>query len=314
VLLYVLRRLGQAAVVMVGVSVIAFTLIHLVPGDPVRISLGTRYDPQTAAYLRHEAGLDRPLVQQYVRWASHALRGDLGVSFETQQPVGREVVQRLPATLTLAGAALLVALLIALPLGVLAATRANTAVDYGATAVSQVGVSIPDFWIGIMLIFLVAGRWGWLPPSGYVPIGQSFVGWLEHLILPALSVGLVSGSILSRFVRAAMIEALAQDYTRTARARGLSRRAVVARHAFKNALPPIVTVVGLQLAYLLGGVVVVETVFAWPGLGRLALDAAQTRDYPVLQGTILLFALTFVVVNLIVDVVYALLDPRIQVR
>jgi peptide/nickel transport system permease protein len=314
VLLYVLRRVVQAAVVTVGVSIIAFALIHLVPGDPVRISLGVRYDPQTAALLRHESGLDRPLLQQYLRWGSHALRGDLGVSFETQEPVGRAIVQRLPATLTLAGAALLVALLIALPLGVLAAVRAGTAVDYGATAVSQVGVSIPDFWIGIMLIFLVAGKWGWLPPSGYVSIGQSFSGWLEHLILPALSVGLVSGSILSRFVRAAMIETLAQDYTRTARARGLSERAVVIRHALKNALPPIVTVTGLQLAYLLGGVIVVETIFAWPGLGRLALDAAQTRDYPMLQGTILLFALTFVVVNLVVDVVYALIDPRIQIR
>jgi peptide/nickel transport system permease protein len=314
VLLYVLRRVVQAAVVTVGVSIIAFALIHLVPGDPIRVSLGTRYDPQTAALLRHESGLDRPLVQQYLRWASHALRGDLGVSFETQEPVGRAIVQRLPATLTLAGAALLVALLIALPLGVVAAVRAGTVVDYGATAVSQVGVSIPDFWIGIMLIFLVAGKWGWLPPSGYVSIGHSFTAWLSHLVLPALSVGLVSGSILSRFVRASMIETLAQDYTRTARARGLSNRAVVIRHALRNALPPIVTVTGLQLAYLLGGVIVVETIFAWPGLGRLALGAAQTRDYPMLQGTILLFALTFVVVNLFVDLVYGLIDPRIQIR
>jgi peptide/nickel transport system permease protein len=314
VLLYVLRRIVQAAFVTVGVSIASFALIHLVPGDPVRVSLGTRYDPQTARVLRHAAGLDRPLVQQYLRWAGHALRGDLGVSFETQEPVGSAIVHRLPATLTLAGAALLVALLIALPLGTIAAVRARTAVDYAATAISQVGVSIPDFWIGIMLIFLVAGRWGWLPPSGYVSIGQSFTGWLDHLVLPALSVGLVSAAILSRFVRAAMIEALQQDYTRTARARGLSQRAVVVRHALKNALPPVVTVTGLQLAYLLGGVIVVETIFAWPGLGRLALDAAQTRDYPVLQGAILLFALTFVVVNLVVDVLYALLDPRIQVR
>jgi peptide/nickel transport system permease protein len=314
VLLYVLRRIVQAAFVTVGVSIASFALIHLVPGDPVRVSLGTRYDPQTAQVLRHAAGLDRPLVEQYLRWAGHALRGDLGVSFATQQPVGSAIVHRLPATLTLAGAALLVAVLIALPLGTIAAVRARTPVDYAATAISQVGVSIPDFWIGIMLIFLVAGRWGWLPPSGYVSIGQSFTGWLDHLVLPALSVGLVSAAILSRFVRAAMIEALAQDYTRTARARGLSQRAVVVRHALKNALPPVVTVTGLQLAYLLGGVIVVETIFAWPGLGRLALDAAQTRDYPVLQGAILLFALTFVVVNLLVDVLYALLDPRIQVR
>ena len=308
---YVAMRVLQTALVTVGVSIVAFALIHLVPGDPVRVSLGVRYDPQTAALLRHESGLDRPLVTQYLRWAGNALHGDLGVSFRTQEPVGSAIVDRLPATLTLAFAALVVALAIALPLGIVAAVRASSPVDYAATAVSQVGVSIPDFWIGIMLIFLVAGRWHWLPPSGYVGIGDSFTGWLSHLVLPALSVGLVSASILSRFVRAAMLEALNQDYTRTARAKGLPRRLVVARHALKNALPPVVTVTGLQLAYLLGGVIVVETIFAWPGLGRLALDAAQNRDYPVLQGAILLFALTFLVVNLVVDLIYALLDPRI---
>jgi peptide/nickel transport system permease protein len=311
VLRYVGIRVLQTLLVTVGVSVLAFALIHLVPGDPVRVSLGVRYDPQTAKLLRHESGLDQPLVQQYLHWAGGALHGNLGISFRTQQPVGAAIIDRLPATLTLALAALVVALAIALPLGIAAAVKASSATDYAATAISQVGVSIPDFWIGIMLIFLVAGRWHWLPPSGYVSIGESFTGWLSHLVLPALSVGLVAASILSRFVRAAMLEALNQDYTRTARAKGLSPRVVVMRHALKNALPPVVTVTGLQLAYLLGGVIVVETIFAWPGLGRLALDAAQNRDYPVLQGAILLFALTFLVVNLVVDVVYALLDPRI---
>jgi peptide/nickel transport system permease protein len=309
---FVVRRVGQAVLVMLGVSVIVFGLIHLVPGDPIRLALGTRFDPDVYAALRERSGLDQPLLTQYVSWLGNALTGDLGVSFRTGQPVATMVTERLPATAFLAGGALVVALAIALPAGILSAVRSGSKLDSAVTAASQVGVSIPDFWSGIMLILLFSAVLGWLPPSGYVSPLESPVDALRHLALPAITVGVISGSILTRFVRAAMLDALHQDHTRTARSKGLAEGTVIRRHVLRNALVPIVTVVGLQLAFLLGGVVVVEVIFAWPGLGRLALDAVTSRDYPVLQAAVLLFSLTFLVINLVVDLLYALLDPRIR--
>jgi peptide/nickel transport system permease protein len=309
---YILRRVGQAVIVMVGVSIIVFLLVHLVPGDPIRRSLGTRFDPDVYDALYRRAGFDRPLVEQYFRWVGNALQGDLGVSFRSGRPVTALVAERLPATAFLAGSALLIALVIALPAGIISAVRSGSPLDRVVSAVSQVGVSIPDFWSGIMLILVFSLTLGWLPPSGYVSPLDDVGEFLRRIILPAVTVGIVSGSILTRFVRSAMLDALNQDYTRTARAKGLRQRTVVNRHVLKNALVPIVTVTGLQLAFLLGGVVVVEVIFAWPGLGRLALDAVERRDYPVLQGAVLLFSLTFLVVNLIVDLLYAYLDPRIR--
>lgn len=309
---YILRRVGQAVVVMFGVSIIVFLLVHLVPGDPIRRSLGTRFDPDVYQALRVRAGFDKPLVEQYVGYLGGVLRGDLGVSFRSGRPVTELVTERLPATALLAGAALLIALLIALPAGITSAVRSGSTLDRVVSGFSQVGVSIPDFWSGIMLILVFSLVLGWLPPSGYVSPLEDVGEFLSHIILPAVTVGVVSGSILTRFVRSAMLDALNQDYTRTARAKGLRKRTVVNRHVLKNALVPIVTVIGLQLAFLLGGVVVVEVIFAWPGLGRLALDAVQGRDYPVLQGAVLLFSLTFLVVNLVVDLLYAYLDPRIR--
>jgi peptide/nickel transport system permease protein len=309
---YVVRRIAQAVLVMLGVSVIVFLLVHLVPGDPIRRSLGTRFDPDVYQALYQRAGFDKPLLQQYVSWLGNAVQGDLGVSFRSGRPVTELVTERLPATAWLAATALGVALLIALPAGILSAVRSGSKLDYAVTALSQVGVSIPDFWSGIMLILVFSLFLGWLPPSGYVSPLESPVEFLRHITLPAVTVGIISGSILTRFVRSAMLDALHQDYTRTARSKGLTERTIVNRHVLKNALVPIVTVVGLQLAFLLGGVVVVEVIFAWPGLGRLAFDAVQRRDYPVLQGAVLLFSLTFLVVNLVVDLLYAYLDPRIR--
>lgn len=309
---YLLRRLAQAGVVMLGVSFVVFLLLHLVPGDPVRSALGTRFDPELYEALRERMGLDRPLLAQYGSWLVRAVQGDLGVSFRTGQPVSELLLERLPATLTLAGAGLTVALAIALPLGIVAAIRSGSAIDHVATVVSQVGISVPDFWSGILLILLFSLVLGWLPPSGYIGPGDDPSGWLEHLALPAVTIGLVSGSILTRFVRAAVIEELHREHTRTARAKGLRERTVVVRHVLRGALVPIVTVVGLQLAFLLGGVVVVEVLFAWPGLGQLALTAVERRDYPVLQGAVLLIALGFLIVNLAVDLLYARLDPRIR--
>jgi peptide/nickel transport system permease protein len=311
---YVARRLLQAAVVLLGVSVIVFGLLQLVPGDPVRVALGTRFDQATYVALRERAGLDAPLAQQYLSYLGHALTGDLGVSFRTGQPVTEILLERLPATASLALTAVVIALLVAVPLGIVAAVRSGSLWDYGATGLSQVGVSLPDFWMGILFILLFASTLGWLPPSGYVPFLESPGGWLEHVLMPAASVGLVSGAILTRFVRGAVLESLRRDYTRTARSKGLPEGVVVRRHVVRGALVPIVTVTGLQLASLLGGVIVIEVVFAWPGLGQMTLDAVRARDYPVVQGAVLLFATTFLVVNLLVDLLYAALDPRIGYR
>ena len=311
---YVLSRVGQAAVVLLGVSIIVFGLMQLVPGDPVRVALGTRFDKETYEVLRERAGLDRPLLVQYFSYLGNALTGDLGVSFRSGRPVTDTLLERLPATLSLAGMSLLIALLIAIPLGLISAIRSGKFSDYVATVFSQIGVSIPDFWMAILLILLFTSTLGWLPPSGYVPFTEEPVGWLTHIVMPALTVGVVSGSILTRFVRSSVLESMSQDYVRTAHSKGLPGSVVLRRHVVRGALVPVVTVVGVQLATLLGGVVVVEVIFAWPGLGRLTYDAVQARDYPVMQGAVLMFAAIFLLVNLLVDLLYAALDPRIETR
>jgi peptide/nickel transport system permease protein len=299
-------------VVLAGVSVLVFSLIHLVTGDPVRLALGTRYSQESYDALRERNGLDLPLVEQYVRWVGRALTGDLGVSFRSGDPVTGLIAERLPATLTLAFAAILLALLIAVPLGTLSALRPRSITDRLATVVSQIGISVPDFWLAIVLILVFAGTLGWLPSGGYVPLTDDPVGWLQRLILPTIAVGIVSGSVITRFVRSSVLEELGSDHVRTAQAKGLPTRQVFTWHVLRNALLPLVTVTGVQLAYLLSGVVVVEIVFSWPGLGQLALQAVEARDYPVLQGAVLLFALVFLVINLLVDLLYTRIDPRIR--
>jgi peptide/nickel transport system permease protein len=299
-------------VVLAGVSVLVFSLIHLVKGDPTRLALGTRYSQESYDALRERNGLDLPLVEQYFRWAGRALTGDLGVSFRSGEPVTALIAERLPATLTLAVAAIVLALLIAIPLGTVSALRPRSVVDRIATVISQIGISVPDFWLAIVLILVFAGTLGWLPTGGYVPLTEDPLGWAERLILPAVATGVVSGSVLTRFVRSSVLEALGSDHVRTAQAKGLPERQVFGWHVLRNALLPLVTVTGVQLAYLLSGVVVVEIVFSWPGLGQLALQAVRARDYPVLQGAILLFALVFLVINLLVDLLYSRIDPRIR--
>ncbi len=309
---YLLRRAGQSAVVLAGVSVIVFTLVHLVPGDPVRLALGTRFDQDTYDALLERSGLDQPLFQQFFTWLGRALTGDLGVSFRSGDPVTGLILERLPATVTLALASLVVALIIAVPLGTVSALRPRSVVDRVATVFSQIGISVPEFWMGIVLILVFAGTLGWLPTGGYVPLTEDPLGWLERLVMPAVVTGVVSGSVITRFVRSSVLEALGSDHVRTAEAKGLPRTQVFTWHVLRNALLPLVTVTGVQLAYLLSGVVVIEIVFAWPGLGQLALQSVQARDYPVLQGAILLFALVFLLINLVVDLLYTSIDPRIR--
>jgi peptide/nickel transport system permease protein len=309
---FLIRRLAATLLVMLGVSFVVFMIIHLVPGDPVRVMLGLQADQAKVEEIRQLMGFDRPLLVQYVDWLWSALHGDLGQSFITGQSVSEAVIQRLPATLSLAMAALLVALVIALPAGIISAVYPRSLWDYSAMVFSQVGVSIPDFWMGIMFILVFSLALGWLPPSGYTSPSEDFWGWLSHLILPAMTVGLISASIMTRFVRSAMLETLHEDYVRTAHAKGLAERVTLMRHVLPNASIPIVTIVGLQMASLLGGVIIVEIIFAWPGLGRLAYDSVIRRDYPMVQGAVLLVALSFALINLLVDLLYAYLDPRVK--
>ena len=309
---YILQRLLTTLAVLIGVTFVVFLIIQLVPGDPARVILGVQANDENVAALRARLGLDEPFWTQYGSWLGNALRGDLGKSLITGQPVTPQIMQRLPATLQLSGLALLIGMLIAFPAGIISALRPGTPLDIVTSLISQIGVTIPDFWLGILLALFFSLVLGWLPPSGYTPISEDFGGWLAHIILPALTAGIISAAIQTRFIRSAMLEVLNQDYVRTGRAKGLAPTTVVLRHALKNALIPIVTIIGLQITALISSVVVVEVVFAWPGLGRLALDAVLDRDYPVLQGTVLAMAALLTLVNLAVDLLYFALDPRIE--
>ncbi|WP_431240762.1 ABC transporter permease [Mycolicibacterium aichiense] len=297
---------------MFGVLVVVFALVHLVPGDPVRIALGTRYTPEAYQALRSASGLDRPLITQFFSYAGSALTGDLGVSFRNGEPVTATLLERLPATVSLALVGILIALLIALPAGIYSALHRGRPGDGIIRVASQFGVSIPDFWMAILLIGLFASTLGWLPTSGYRPLFQDPGGWLRHIVLPGLTVGLVAGAIMTRYVRSAVLEVAEAGYVRTARSKGLAPMVITSRHIVRNALVPVLTITGIQLATILGGVIVVEVVFAWPGLGRLTFNAVAARDYPLIQGAVLLIAALFLLINLIVDVLYAVVDPRIR--
>ena len=309
---FVARRVLYSLIVLLGVTVVVFALVHLVPGDPVRIALGTRYTPEAYEALRSASGLDRPILSQFFGYVGSALTGDLGVSFRNGDPVTVTLMERLPATLSLAAAGIVIAALIALPAGTYSALREGRLSDAIVRVTSQFGVSIPDFWLGILLIGLFSTTLGWLPTSGYRPLFTDPAGWLSHIILPGLTVGVVAAAIMTRYVRAAVLDVAAMGYVRTARSKGLSPRVVTFRHTVRNALVPILTITGIQLATLLGGVIVVEVVFAWPGLGRLVYNAVAARDYPVIQGAVLLIAALFLAINLLVDVLYAVVDPRIR--
>jgi len=293
-------------------SVIVFSFLHLTPGDPVEAMLGMEVDQATKEGLRHALGLDRPLFMQYAVWIGRAARGDLGTSIRTHQRVSAILGEKLPVTLELTVAASLVGLIIALPAGVLAAVRRNSAIDLGAMGIALAGVSIPSFSLGVMLILLFALHWRWLPSIGYVSFFHDPAGALRHLALPAVTLGLGLAGALTRMVRSGVLEELGQDYVRTAKAKGLSFPSVINRHVLRNALLPALTVLGVQVSVLLGGAVITEQIFAWPGVGQLAVQAVQSRDYPVLQGTILVIAALATVVQLGVDIAYALMDPRIR--
>lgn len=310
---YLLQRLGTLLLVLFGVSILTFSIMPLVPGSPARVTLGVQATDASVAALEHQMGLDRPLVTQYWTWVTGiVLHGDFGDSLISGKPITEQVRHRLPATLILAFAALLIGLIIAIPSGIVSALRPGSARDLGVSLMSQIGVSIPDFWLGILLILVFAQYLHWLPSSGYAPISEGLGAYLKHILLPAATAGVISGSIMARFVRSAMMEVLGNDYVRTARAKGLDPRRVIGKHVLRNAAITIVTIVGLQMATLLSSIVVVEIIFAWPGLGSMALNATLQRDYPVLQASVLLFATSFAVINLLTDLSYVLLDPSVE--
>ncbi|BBY15285.1 ABC transporter permease [Mycolicibacterium litorale] len=309
---FLARRVAYSLVVLIGVLIVVFALVQLVPGDPVRIALGTRYTPEAYEALRSASGLDRPLIVQFFSYLGNALTGDLGVSFRNGDPVTATLLDRLPATVSLGLVGIVFAMLIAVPAGIYSALHEGRASDAIVRITSQFGVSIPDFWLGILLIALFSSTLGWLPTSGYRPLFDDPAGWLRHIILPGLTVGVVAAAIMTRYIRSAVLEVASTGYVRTARSKGLPPRVVTARHTVRNALIPVLTITGIQLATILGGVIVVEVVFAWPGLGRLVYNAVAARDYPVIQGAVLLMAALFLLINLIVDVLYAVVDPRIR--
>jgi len=312
----VLRFIGRRVLALIPllffVSLVVFSLVHALPGDPALLFLGQEADAEALARFRTNNGLDRPLLVQYADWAQKAVRGDLGRSLRTNQPVTEAILQRLPVTLELLAGALTISLSIALPMGIMAAVKRNSGFDLLSTAFALVGFSTPGFWLGIILIYVFALLLRWLPPSGFVPVFSSLSENVRTLVLPAITLGTALAALVTRQLRSGMLEVLRQDYVRTAHAKGLSQGRVLTKHALKNALISVVTVIGLQIGGLLGNTIITETLFALPGVGRLMIDSIFSRDFYVVQGVILFLAVGYVVSNLAVDVLYSYLDPRIR--
>ena len=311
---YLIQRLAISAVTLVLISLIVFTGVRLIPGDPARVMAGTDADEAGLAEIRVKYGLNDPIPVQYLRWVGLALQGDLGESIRTRESVVKTVARKLPITVELACFAILIALVIAIPVGVLSAVRRNTFWDYLANSLSLCGLSVPSFWLGIMLILLLSVRLGWLPASGFVSLLQEPVANLQRMIMPAFVLGTALAAVLMRQTRNSMIEVLSADYIRTAYSKGLAGRAVVFRHAIRNGLIPVVTILGLQTGALMSGAVVTEQIFVVPGFGRLIVESVFTRDYPLVQGVVLITASAYVLINLLVDVSYSLLNPRIRIK
>ena len=309
---YVGRRVMATIPVMAVVGLFVFSLLYLAPGDPAAIIAGDQATPEDVDRIRASLGLDRPFLVRFGEWSWRILHGDLGISIFTNLPVTTMIGQRVQPTVSLMLVTLLFAIVTAVPLGVLAAWKAGTLIDRIVMGIAVAGFSVPVFVVGYILAYVFALELGWLPVQGYTPIERGLWPWLSNLILPAVTLGLVYIALIARVTRATMLDVLSQDYVRTARAKGLAQRVVLFVHALKNAAVPIVTVIGIGIALLIGGAVVTETVFAIPGLGRLTVDAILRRDYPVIQGVVLLFSFTYVIVNLAIDLFYTVLDPRIR--
>lgn len=309
---YIVRRLIYAVVVIVGVATISFALLQMIPGSPVDAILGTESTPQARAALEQQLGLDKSIPVQYVTWWGNLLRGDLGKSAMTNQPVGQLIMQRLPTTIPLALLSMALALVIAIPAGIISAIRRNTWIDGVVSVIAFAGLSIPGFWLGTLLILGFSVHWQIFPPGGYVSVMDDPVAGLRHLLLPAIALGSTFAAVLTRMIRSSLLEVLGADYIRTARAKGQVEQRVLVHHALRNALIPAVTIIGVQVGFLLSGALIIEQVFSLPGIGRLTVQAVLDRDIPLLQGCIITIAFIFVAVNLLTDLLYMWLDPRIS--
>ncbi|MGA1826071.1 MAG: nickel ABC transporter permease [bacterium] len=301
---YLWNKLIFTLITVLGVITLVFFLIHLIPGDPVELMLGEMAQPADIVKLRNDLGLNKPITQQYICYISKLVKGNLGFSFRSNASVSSLIIKHFPATLELTIAAFIVALLISLPAGIISATKQFSVYDHGSMLFALLGVSMPNFWLGPLLILLFSVKMGWLPISGR--------GTIFHLILPAITLGTAMAAILTRMTRSSLLEVIREDYITTARAKGLKECRVIIKHALTNALIPVVTIVGLQIGSLLAGSIITETIFAWPGIGRLTIQAINARDYPLVQGCVLTIALSYVLVNALTDLVYAVIDPRIK--
>jgi peptide/nickel transport system permease protein len=309
---YVARRILATLPVLGIVAIVVFAILHLSPGDPAGLIAGDHATPQQIADIRSKLGLDRPLYQQFAVWLGSLLSGDLGVSIFSNQPVTRLLAQRMEPTISLTITTTVVMVLLAVPIGVIAAWRADTWIDHAVMTLAVLGFSLPIFVVAYLLIYGLAMTWDVFPVQGYKPLSEGIGAWANHLVLPSLTLGLSFMALIARITRASVLEVLSQDYIRTARSKGLGDRQLLLDHALANAAVPIVTIIGVGVALLLGGVVVTESVFAIPGIGRLVVDAILTRDYPVIQGVLLIFSGVYVLLNLIIDLIYVVLDPRIR--
>jgi peptide/nickel transport system permease protein len=309
---YILRRLVMLVPVLIVVGVVVFGLVHLTPGDPAAVILGDRATPEDIARLRDQLGLNDPLPVQFVRWFSNVLRLDFGESIFLGEPVTQALLDRMQPTVLLTVYALSIEVLIGIPAGVIAAVRYNSPLDRSLTVVAISGSAIPTFFLGILLILIFSVRLRWLPSGGYVPFGEDPAAHFKAMLLPAFALGFSAAGLLARLVRSSMLDVLREDYVRTAFAKGLPEQFVIVRHALRNALIPALTVIGISIGALLGGAVVTETVFTIPGMGRLVVQSIARRDYPVIQGAIIAIAMTYVLVNLVVDVLYVYIDPRVR--
>jgi peptide/nickel transport system permease protein len=311
-LAYIIRRILATVPVMAIVALFVFSLLYIAPGDPAAVIAGDQATPADVERIRQSLGLDRPFVIRFGEWVWQILHADLGTSIFTNLPVAAMIAQRIEPTLSLMAVTLVLAVSIAVPIGVVAAWKADTIIDRAIMAFAVLGFSVPVFVIGYLLAYVFALKLDWLPVQGYTPLSEGVWPWLENLILPAVALGCVYVALIARITRAAMLEVLQQDYIRTARAKGMGQTTIMFVHALKNAAVPIVTVIGIGIALLIGGAVVTETVFAIPGVGRLTVDAILRRDYPVIQGIVLLFSFVYVLINLLIDLLYTILDPRIR--
>lgn len=310
---YFIRRLIALIPVLFLVSIIVFIIMHAIPGDPIDVMYGTEgISEETRAAVEHKLGLDQPIPVQYLRWLGRFVTGDWGVSFINGQPIARTILQKLPATYFLSLTSMVAAVLISFPLGIIAAVKRNTGVDYLAMVLALLGISIPNFWMAIMLVLVFSLKLGWLPSIGFVSPFESLLDSIKHLALPSIALGVALIGTFTRLARSSLLEVLGEDYVRTARSKGLNERVVILVHALKNAVIPVITVMGMWFGFLLAGSVVIETIFAWPGVGQLLVQSILSRDYPMVQNVVLIVSITFVLINLFVDMTYTFLDPRIQ--